>query len=125
MGAPHGNANGMKHGLKSPPERFALGVLPRKLKRVEQNLLAFRRKLEAEVTTVHGTISIYLASIIHEVCAWERHAALCGRWLRDETTLTPDQREQSAARDPFSVLNRPMPAPIASEATSANEEPQP
>lgn len=85
-GAPLGNANGLRHGLRSSGSvidvRIGLGSMPAKLKRVERAVNSFRRMIEAAAVAAHGNIGVYHAALIQSACRHETHALLASRWLR-------------------------------------------
>lgn len=92
-----GNVKGVRHGLKSNPAlgslRLAMGNLPKGMRKVELAALSFRKALEAAVADRHGCISLVHALAVNTAARWERHAALCLRWLREhEKELTHGER---------------------------------
>lgn len=85
-GAPRGNNNSVRHGLKG-------GALPRDCKYLENRLNRFRRTIEAEVLRVKGTVSLLDAALIQSCIRWERHACLAHRWLvKQMDELKPEQK---------------------------------
>lgn len=89
------NANATTHGLRSrqPLTRLALGTLPKSMRRVEIEARDFRAALEASVIDRHGEIDLPKAGLIATAAAWQRHSALCVRWLREHAeTMTHAER---------------------------------
>lgn len=85
-GAPKGNANAMRHGLRA-------GQLPRHCKYIEWRCNEFRRGLEQAVLDLRGSINITDAARINSATRWEVHAGLAFHWLTKEMDkLTPEQR---------------------------------
>lgn len=111
-GAPRGNANGMKHGLRSAGGvmdfRLTLGKFPCKWRYIENAVNPYRASIEQDVIERHGRISLYHAGLIQTAARWEAHAMLVRRWLMDNIeTLSPTEKsalskavaEASTARD--------------------------
>lgn len=89
------NANATTHGLRSrqPLTRLTLGTLPKSMRRVEIEARDFRAALEAAVIDRHGEIDLPKAGLIATAAAWQRHSALCVRWLREhEAKMTHAER---------------------------------
>jgi len=85
-GAPTGNRNAMRHGLRA-------GKLPAGCGNIENRINVFRRTLEDEKLAIAGEISIVDAAAINTACKWERHGMLALRWLRLEAEkLTASER---------------------------------
>ena len=85
-GPPVGNSNALRHGLKA-------GKLPKDAKHIEYQTNDLRRTLEAAVMAVRGEVTIPDAAAIQTAMKWERHGALCLRWLRiEEDKLKPEQK---------------------------------
>jgi hypothetical protein len=83
-----GNANAMRHGLKA-------GKLPKDARYIEHQMNALRRQLENAVFDAKGAVGLVDAANIQTAVKWERHGALCLRWLRLEgSTMKPEQRLQ-------------------------------
>lgn len=82
IGPPIGNFNALRNGSRSvrPP----LPVLPRCLRRQEENCRKFRRELEAAVIAVRGQISLKDALLINEACVGELHSSVCAHCLRSK-----------------------------------------
>lgn len=74
-GAPVGNKNAIRHGLRA-------GSLPKDCKHVEIACNRLRRELEDECLRVKGEVNLQDAACIATALRWERHGALCLRWLR-------------------------------------------
>lgn len=97
-GAPIGNANALKHGLRC-------GRLPAGCGHIGNAISMFRRTLETESLSVHGELSILHRALINSACRHEQRAQLLQRWLRKEagTLKTMDKAtllaQQSAATD--------------------------
>lgn len=109
MGAPQGNTNALKHGLRCSEVRFSLTLMPAGLKCVEREVNEFRRLIEAAVVAAHGSISVLHAAIIQTACRHEYHARLATKWFRDhqanikrldkKLVLTKAIADASTARD--------------------------
>ena len=84
-GAPRGNNNAMRHGLKG-------GQLPKDCRYIELRLNAFRRNLEDAVMAERGAVTLTDAAAIQTCLRWERHAALAQRWLVKSTDMKPEQK---------------------------------
>jgi hypothetical protein len=81
-----GNTNAIRHGLKA-------GKLPRDARYIEHQMNALRRQLEEAVMQAKGEVGLVDAASIQTAVKWERHGALCLRWLRMEcNVLKPEQR---------------------------------
>ena len=87
-GAPRGNSNSMRHGLRA-------GKLPPKCQYIEHQMNRLRRELEDATMKAKGRIDLADAANIQTAVKWERHGALCLRWLRIEgDNLKPLERLQ-------------------------------
>ena len=85
-GGQKGNRNSIRHGLKA-------GKLPKDAQYIEVRLNVFRRNLEDAVMQAWGEVTLECAAAIQTALRWERHAALCQRWLtKEEKKLTLDQK---------------------------------
>jgi hypothetical protein len=85
-GAPCNNQNRTTHGLTG------MGW-PKGSENDRRRVARFTRALQVAVLEVKGTITIIDAATIQSAARWERHARLCGRWLRLEAEkFSPDQR---------------------------------
>jgi hypothetical protein len=85
-GAPAGNRNGCRHGLRG-------AALPRGCERVGREINLFRRALETAVLDARGEITLVDASLINTAYRAERHAQLSQRWLGKEAhDMTPADR---------------------------------
>ncbi len=81
-----GNTNSLRHGLKA-------GKLPKDARYIEHQMNSLRRTLESAVMAARGEVTIPDAAAIQTAVKWERHGALCLRWLRVEgDKLKPEQR---------------------------------
>lgn len=79
MGAPKGNANGLKNGARAM-YRLILGELPAKWLRVKRYARQYRRDLEAAVIDRYGSVGVVQAHTIDAAASWVAHAGIC-RWL--------------------------------------------
>jgi len=70
--------NGVTTGTRMT--RLTLGLLPKTMARQLQNARKYRRRLEAAVEDVKGSISVYDAHLIDEAANAEVHASVC-KWL--------------------------------------------
>jgi hypothetical protein len=77
QGAPPGNRNAMRHGLRS-------GKLPLNCVYIERQINKLRRTLEDAVVAAHREVTILHASSIETACKWEMHGALALKWLREQ-----------------------------------------
>jgi len=85
-GAPKGNTNAIRHGLKG-------GKLPADCQYIENRCNALRRQVEAALIAVKGAIGIVDAAAVNSVLKWERHGLLAAHWLRKEAAkLNPSER---------------------------------
>lgn len=79
------NRNALRHGLRA-------GQLPKDAKHVEFQCNILRRQLEDSVLAERGRVTINDAAAIQTALKWERHSALCMRWLRLKgEELKPEQ----------------------------------
>lgn len=86
-GAPCQNTNALRHG------RFSvLGAAPKGAGYIKRMVGQARRQLEAACVAAHGEIDITNAALINSACRAERHALLCGRWLKLEVDASPETR---------------------------------
>lgn len=88
-GAPRGNANAQRHGLRS-------AKLPKGCRHVGNATAAYRRSLEAECKRVHGRVTVVNAGHINSAVRHETTAMLLESWLRKSEGLT--LAEQRAIR---------------------------
>lgn len=87
-GAPKGNRNGLRHGMKA-------GKLPADCQYIEIRMNKFRRELEDAVINVKSEIGLIDAANIQTAMKWERHGALALRWLRTQVDkLKPTEQLQ-------------------------------
>jgi len=85
-GAPFGNRNAMRHGLRA-------GSLPKGASYIAREMVALRREIEDAVLARRGRIELYEAALIQTAVRWERHALLAQRWLRlNAETMTHEER---------------------------------
>ena len=85
-GAPLGNVNAQRHGLRS-------GTLPLKCRYIQNVVNKFRRELERVVFDLKGEINLLDASNINSATKWETHGQLARYWLRTEIeSLSPSDR---------------------------------
>lgn len=85
-GAPEGNQNATKHGLRSG--RMALSDVPAGCSRIRAVRSKLRSALELLTLEVRGQVGVYEAALIQTACRWETHARLAARWLRIGKDLT-------------------------------------
>jgi len=81
-GAPRGNRNALRHGLKS-------GELPKDCKYVEIRINVIRRNIEDAVIACKGKVSLTDAAYINTAIKWERYSILSHRWLTREYKKLP------------------------------------
>jgi hypothetical protein len=84
-GAPLGNRNRTRHGLRG------IGW-PDGADSDKRNVNKLRRALADAVLAAGGNLDIPTCSLIEQIGDWERHRRLAARWLRTEKGLTIDQR---------------------------------
>lgn len=89
VGAPPGNENNLRHGLRT-------GSLPKKFQRVTAALNKFRRDLESAVLALRGEVREYDAACISTATRWEKVAQLAQRWLLAAKDLTADKQLEYA-----------------------------
>jgi hypothetical protein len=84
-GAPIGNNNACRHGLKG-------GKLPKDCKFIEQRVNHFRRQVETAVLAQKGDIDLPDAAAVNTACRWEKHSCLAHRWLvKQWDVLKPEE----------------------------------
>lgn len=84
-GAPKGNRNALRHGLKG-------GQCPPGAEYIENRVNVLRRNLENAVLDAKGSIGIVDATAVNSALKWERHGLLAQHWLRKQSeTLTPTE----------------------------------
>ena len=77
-GAPRGNFNGMRHGLKA-------SKLPPKCKGEEREIYFLRQEIFAELVTIHGSpdaIPLLSLALLQSLVRHEQRCRLAARWLR-------------------------------------------
>lgn len=92
MPAPANNKNHMHHGLTT-------GCNPPGCNYVTHAVSELRRAIEAAVITARGSVGLVDAAAIQTACRWERHALLCGRWLRKHVRGNDACRAAELLRD--------------------------
>lgn len=86
VGAPVGNANRTRHGMRG-------AGLPPGCGHIQRATCAFRREVEAAVLEARGEITLVDAASINTAFRAERHAQLAQRWLAVEAeSMTPADR---------------------------------
>ena len=78
-GAPEGNANATKHGIRG---FLCGGKLPKGASYIRKQVNRYRRAIEAEIIDLRGEITITEASIVQTVTRHEIVCQLATRWLR-------------------------------------------
>jgi len=93
-GAPKGNINGFRHGLRQGGRRLLIiGSLPAGHRWAERIIDRLRVEWEQHVIAAKGRLSRADEETIQSAIRWERHAVLATCWLRKGfDTLTADQR---------------------------------
>lgn len=94
-GAPLGNVNSQKHGLRSERGRrlMILGGVAKGDGYVKRTLEALRTAWEESVVRLKGTLSPPDEAAICTAIRWEQHALRAGAWLRRaDATLTPQEK---------------------------------
>jgi hypothetical protein len=84
-GAPSGNKNRVTHGL------CGIGW-PDGTEHDRRRVGQFTRALTIAVLDAGGTLDVPTVATIQTAARHERHARLCGRWLREAVELTIDQK---------------------------------
>ena len=85
-GAPAGNRNSVKHGL-----RMTVGRLPRNCKWITDRVSQFRRMLERAIKERHGSLSVAHSFYVQSASRCEQNSLLAQRWLRLKgDDLTPE-----------------------------------
>ncbi len=93
-GAPKGNTNAMRHGLRS-------GSDPPGCSYISKQACEFRNSLEAKILAKTGEIDVYESSLIHTAVAWLKHGLKCRRWLKvNFKDLSADQRVTYSRESP-------------------------
>lgn len=83
-GAPRGNRNALRHGLRA-------GRLPPGCGAIRRAIDELRRSLEDAVSAARGTVNLLDATRIQSALRHETHAQLCRRWMRLEEGLDADR----------------------------------
>jgi len=76
-GAPKGNKNATRHGLRA-------SGLPKGCLYLQSQLTAFRSYFRHELEAKHGTTSMYEEAVLQSATRHETRALLASRWLRIE-----------------------------------------
>lgn len=84
MAAPPKNRNGIRHGLRG-------SQLPKGCSGIARAMSIFRGIVEKAVLATKGEITLMDAATINSAYRWERHAALCERWLREKDLSHADK----------------------------------
>ncbi len=85
-GAPEGNVNAARHGLRG-------AGLPAGCGHIQRSTNMFRRSLEHAVFDARGEVNLSDAALINSAYRWERHAQLSQRWLlKDSTNMSAADR---------------------------------
>jgi hypothetical protein len=85
-GAPKGNANAQRHGMRG-------GKLPAGCQYIENRVNSLRRQVEGALIEAKGAIGIVDAAAVNSILKWERHGLLAAHWLRKEIDkLSPSER---------------------------------
>jgi hypothetical protein len=86
VGAPVGNENALRHGLRSQR-------LGRKLEYIARQTIIFRRHVETAVLSARGEIGVFDAAVVQTSCEWLCYALKVKRLLRlNDDTLNSDQK---------------------------------
>lgn len=80
-GAPLGNTNAFKHGLKAE-RAFATGLLPAKCRWIVNRVTLLRKRLESAVYARYGELTLKAALLIQSACRHEQAALLAQRAMR-------------------------------------------
>jgi len=78
MGAPTGNRNAAKHGL-----RMTVSALPSGCHFISQSCYQLRRHLESWCLERRGEIGLWESCCIQTAIRYEQVSQLCARWLRE------------------------------------------
>lgn len=78
-GAPAGNRNSIRSGLKS----FVIGRFPPGCSYIARQAHLLRRQLRAAVTAQDGATTVWSESVISSACTHEARRLLLQRWLRE------------------------------------------
>src|SRR5580704_6418392 len=92
MGAPVGNANAMRHGLRSIR-------LPGRCRYLELATFRIRRELEDACLSKFGEVSVRSAAFIQSICRHEVRSSLAARWLRLEGEKLPIEQRLALLRE--------------------------
>ncbi len=84
-GAPEGNANAIRHGLRA-------SSLPDGCAYIEGQVKTFRRYVRDLLVDRHGECSVYQEAVLQSAIRHEQRALLASRWLRIEPDLDLNQR---------------------------------
>lgn len=87
-GAPVGNKNGQKHGVRALRDGLRHGLtayaLPKGCRRIGSAVGVFRRALEDAVVAARGNVTVVDSSTINRAIRCEVKARLAARWLSRE-----------------------------------------
>lgn len=92
VGAPSGNRNNLRHGLRA-------GRLPPGCGTIRRAIDELRRQLEDAVLRAHGEIDVLAAAQIQTAIRFERHAMLAQRWLRLNADMMQPAERLAYSRD--------------------------
>lgn len=91
-GAPVGNRNAMRHGLRT-------ARLPQGCERIGRDLNRVRMSLEDAVVACKGNVQVNDALRINAAIEWERHRRLAGRWLNQNFDAMSHDSRLAYSRD--------------------------
>jgi uncharacterized protein YjcR len=98
-GAPEGNRNALRHGLRS-------STLPRGCEYITRFINVLRRQLEDAVTAQRGKVTLGEALIIQTMCRLETEAQLSARWIQKTKDLTPSDAVRFQSKVTESSIRR-------------------
>ena len=97
-GAPLGNKNRTKHGLRA-------SGLPPGCSYLEGQLASFRRYVRDELESQHGPVELYAEAVLQSAVRHETRALLCARWLRLSGEELDIDKRASLLRDMSSATD--------------------
>lgn len=130
-GAPEGNQNAIRHGLRA-------SSLPAGCAYIEGQVKTFRRYVRDLLEQQHGNVTVYQEAVLQSAIRHEQRALLASRWLRIEKELDLNQKlaltaavanasdardkclqklglDTATANDPWQQLQKPSATPPTPE----------
>jgi hypothetical protein len=107
-GAPAGNRNRMKHGLRAnlrtDRHGVVLGGLPKGAEYIRDQAGKFQRAIEGDIRAIHGSVGNYQFARCQTAATNRGLAALAQRWLRLESGPDETGKEKMPLADRLACL---------------------